>query len=94
MRQQAEAKDLQVCDGDAKIPDKVTGSKGLDQATSTGVTPDAGLPVHGGTLLIGKGDIEGDNTDKGALKYGDDMRVPASPFALVGRVISGSVLVG
>lgn len=94
MRQQANAEDLQVCDGDAKVPHKVSGGERLDQATGTGVTPYAGLPIHRGALVIGKGDIESDDADQGALEHRHDVRVPASSLSLIGRIVRGSVLCG
>lgn len=94
MRQYAGTKNLEVCNGDAEVPEEVASSKRLDQTTGASVSPNAALPVHGSALLVGPHAVEGDSADQGALEERHDVGVPARPLALVGRVVFGGIFVG
>lgn len=80
--------------GDGKVPDKVASSERLDQAAGPGVSPDTLLPVHRGALLVCEHDPKSNDADQGALEDGDNVRVPASPLALVGGIVLRRILFG
>lgn len=92
--QQANAKDIQVADGDTEVPYEVAGGQRLHQAASTGVAPDAALPVHGLALLVGEHDPQSDDVDQDTLEERDNVGVPAGSFAPVRRVVGAGILAG
>jgi hypothetical protein len=88
--EEAKAKDVEVEQGDAQVPDEVARREGLDQAAGTRVPPDALLVVHGLALLVGEHDPQGQGVDQQGLDERDDVGVPVGLLgAVVGRVELG-----
>ena len=85
MGKHAEAKDLDIENGNGEVPEEIAQSEALDHAAGAGVAPDALLPVHVLALLVSSHNPEGERADGAALEERDHMDVPAEA-ALAGEL--------
>lgn len=88
--QHTETKNIHVGGGNAKVPEEIAASEGLDHGGAPRVAPEALLLVHLLALLIGVHDPQGQGADGGALHEGHDVDVPVQLLGLgQGGILAG-----